>query len=63
MVIEWLLWLLYKRSFITSNILETLEDRPNTPLSLTFLEQRVHELVGERSAEPFLRQRCEEHKA
>ena len=36
-----------KSGFINSNILETSNDRPNTPPSLTLLEQRVHELVGE----------------
>ena len=46
MVVEWLSWLLYKSGFINSNILETSKDRPNTPLSLKLLEQRVHELVG-----------------
>ena len=36
----------YKRSFIDSNILETSKDRPNTPPSLKFVKQRVHESVG-----------------
>ena len=52
MVIEWLSWLLYKSSFINSNILETSTDRPNNPPSFKFLEQRVHELVGRGSTEP-----------
>ena len=46
MAIEWLSWLPYKSGFINSNILETSKDRPNTPTSLKFLEQRVPELVG-----------------
>ena len=46
MAIDWLSWLPYKSGFINSNILETLEDRPNTPQSLKFLEGRVHKLVG-----------------
>ena len=46
LVVEWLSWLPYKTGFISSNILETSKDRPNTPTSLKLLEQRVHELVG-----------------
>ena len=50
LAVEWLSWLPYKSGFINSNILETSKDRPNTPPSLKFLKQRVHELVG--STEP-----------
>ena len=45
-MVEWLSWLPYKSGFISSNILETSKDRPDTPPSLKLLEQRVHELVG-----------------
>ena len=44
-MIQWLSWLPDKSSFNNSNILEILKDSANIPLSLTFLEQRVHELV------------------
>ena len=50
-MIEWLLWLPSKSDFINFNILETLKNSPNGPLSLKFLEQRVHELVGGGSTE------------
>ena len=62
MVIEWLSWLPYKSSFNNSNILKTLKDSPNTSLSLMFLKQRMHELVGGGTEHP-LRQRCGEQKA
>ena len=45
-MVEWLSWLPCKSGFINSNILDTSKDRPNTPPSLTLLEQRVHELEG-----------------
>ena len=45
LVVEWLSWLPYKSGFINSNILETSNDRPNTPPSLKLLEPRIHELV------------------
>ena len=45
-VVEWLSWLPCKSSFINSNSLETLKDRPNIPTSLKLLEQKVYELVG-----------------
>ena len=38
-------WLPYKSGVINSNISETSKDRPNTPPSVKFLEQRIHELV------------------
>ena len=47
LVIEWLSWLPYKSGFNNSSILETSKERPNTPPSLKFLEQRVHTLVVE----------------
>ena len=45
LVVEWLSWLLCKRDFINSTILENQEDLPNTLPSLKLLEQRVHGLV------------------
>ena len=45
-MIEWLSWLPYKSSVVNSHILDTSKDRPNTPPSLDFLKQRIHELVG-----------------
>ena len=43
LVIKRLPWLLNKSSLNIVNILETLKDIPNTPISLMFLKQRVHE--------------------
>ena len=46
LVAEWLSWLPYKSGYIISKILEISKDRPNTPPSLKWLQQRVHELEG-----------------
>ena len=51
LVIEWLSWL-YESSLINSYILETSKGRAITLPSLKFLEQRVHELVGDGSTTP-----------
>ena len=48
---NWMVGMVNKSSFIYSDILETSKDRPNNEPSLTFLEQRVHELA-ERSIAP-----------
>ena len=65
LVVEWLSWLLSKRDFINSTILETSKDIPNTLQSLKLLEQRVHELVGSplNPPPPPIGQRCGEQKA
>ena len=42
-MIEWLSWLPNKSDFINFNIFASLKDSPNTPPSLKFLEQGVHE--------------------
>ena len=63
LVVEWLSWLPCKHDFISSTILETKKDTPNTLPSLKLLEQRVHELVGGGVHWTPVRQRCGGQKA